>query len=151
MSKVIPPIIVIPKKTFLGLDKSPGHCFTVPKEYYKDLIELFGLGNECLQTNIDLIIDDGSDLPPSARRFPAIIRLVRINRSRPYKLEADALPKREVVQIAWKSFELTQAAIRIAFSEAFNRVSKGDNTASQKAIFAYLRDGIFEVTSMDIN
>ena len=84
MSDGIPPITVIPKKTFLGLDKSTGHCFTVPKRYNEVLKAHFGLGRSLLQTSVDLIINDGSGLHPSARRFPAIIRLVRINRSKPY-------------------------------------------------------------------
>tara|TARA_B100000700_G_C14966506_1_gene819111 strand:- start:840 stop:1301 length:462 start_codon:yes stop_codon:yes gene_type:complete len=147
----IPTISLIPKKTFLGLDKSPGHCFTVPKKFNQDLIGIFDLGDGRLQTNIDLVIDDGSGLPPSARRFPAIIRLVRINRSRPYKLKAEDLPKREVIQIVWKNFELTQSAIRVAFSEAFEQVSKGEAVTSQKAIFTYVGDGIFEVISSEID
>ncbi len=146
----IPTISLIPKKTFLGLDKSPGHCFTVPKKFNNVMIGHFNLGDGSLQKLVDLVIDDGSDHPPSARIFPAIIRLVRIDRSRPYKLKAGDLPKREVVQFVWKNFELTQWAISRCFDEAFEQVSRGEPNSSQRAIFRYLGDGVFEVSSSKI-
>jgi hypothetical protein len=146
----LPKISVIPKKTFLGLDKSPGHCFTVPKKFNNVMIDHFNLGGGSLQRLVDLIIDDGSGHAPSVRIFPAIIRLVRIDRSRPYKLKAGDLPKREVVQFVWKNFELTQWAIKKGFNEAFKQVSMGEPNTSQKAIFRYLGEGVFEVSSSKI-
>ena len=91
---------VTPKKTFFGLDKGKSHCFTAPKEINEFAIKTFGLGEGHLQADIQFEID--------GELYPATIRLVRINRSKPYKLKADDLESREVIQFQWKKFPSTQ-------------------------------------------
>ena len=99
---------VTPQKTFFGLDKAGGNCFTVPKKHNNAIIRYFRLGENNLQKKIGLIINDGSGLEPVAREYPAIVRLIRMNRSRPNKLKSEDLPEREVIQFDWKSFEATR-------------------------------------------
>ena len=49
---ILPSFSVIPAKTFLGLDRSKGYCFTVRKAVTPQYIEFFELNENNLQTNI---------------------------------------------------------------------------------------------------
>lgn len=122
---------VTPKKTFFGLDKGKSHCFTAPKEINESAIKTFGLGEGHLQADIQFEID--------GELYPATIRLVRINRSKPYKLKADDLESREVIQFQWKKYPRTQKKIKLlsklkneiqyqATEDSFNFNYKDKNT-----------------------
>ena len=74
------------EKSFFGLDKSAAHCFTLPKQMTDPMIRYFGLREGKLQVPITFSI--------AGRRYPAIVRWVRLDRRNPYKLEKEDLPKK---------------------------------------------------------
>ena len=113
---------VIPKKTFFGLDKGKSHCFTAPKEINEFAIKTFGLGEGHLQADIQFEID--------GELYPATIRLVRINRSKPYKLKADDLESREVIQFQWKKYPRTQIKLASLYE-------KTEYKPSQETIYEF--------------
>ena len=82
---------VWPKKTFLGLDKSKAHCFTLPKTMTSAVIEKFNLMPGYLQHAIIFVID-GID-------YKATAKMVIIDRSKPNKLE-----KKNSERELWYSF-----------------------------------------------
>ena len=131
----LPTFEMSPEKTFFGLDKSGGHCFTLQKDMTDLMIRFFGLREGKLQQQITLVIDD--------REYPAIVRWARIDRSRPYKLKPEDLPSRDVVQFDWRSYDITQAAIRIVLQQAFEQVSSGKKNTVQSALFVHVRDDVF--------
>jgi len=139
----LPTFEMSPEKTFFGLDKSAAHCFTLPKHMTDLMIRFFGLREGNLQHSINLIIED--------RGYPAIVRWARLNRSRPIKLKPQDLPVRDVIQFDWRSFEITQAAIRIALQQAFEQVSSGKKNTSQSALFVHIRDDDFCLYAQDQN
>jgi hypothetical protein len=122
---------VWPKKTFLGLDKSKAHCFTLPKSITQSVIETFNLRPGYLQQNIIFVID-GMD-------FQATARMVIIDRSKPNKLEKEELPSRVVVQFQWNAFHETCEEINFKLSEAYNIVSNGGKNDIQSVIFTHIR------------
>lgn len=123
----LPSFRMWPKKTFFGLDKSKAHCFTLPKTTYGQYIEYFALSANRLQREITFIINN--------QKFEAEIRLVIQNRSRTRKLDADALPSRDVLQFQWKSFEETQIAIRNQLLKSYELISDGLKNDLQSIIF----------------
>tara|TARA_B100000579_G_C22386572_1_gene645269 strand:- start:74 stop:517 length:444 start_codon:yes stop_codon:yes gene_type:complete len=131
----LPTFEMSPGRTFFGLDKSGGHCFTLQKDMTDLMIRFFGLKEGELQKKITLVIDD--------RDYPANVRWIRIDRSRPHKLKPEDLPKRDVVQFEWKSFDITQAAVRIALQGAFERISSGQKNSVQSALFVHIREDVF--------
>lgn len=122
---------VWPKKTFLGLDKSKAHCFTLPKSITQSVIETFNLRPEYLQQNIIFVID-GMD-------FQATARMVIMDRSKPNKLEKEELPSRVVVQFQWNAFHETCEEINFKLSEAYNIVSNRGKNDIQSVIFTHIR------------
>lgn len=122
---------VWPKKTFLGLDKSKAHCFTLPKSITQSVIETFNLIPGYLQQNIIFVID-GMD-------FQATARMVIMDRSKPNKLEKEELPSRVVVQFQWNAFHETCEEINFKLSEAYNIVSNGGKNDIQSVIFTHIR------------
>ena len=131
----LPTFKMTPGKTFFGLDKSRGHCFTLKKSMTDPIISFFGLREGKLQKDIILVIED--------REYNAIVRWARIDRSRPYKLKPEDLPVRDVVQFDWRSYEITQAAVRIALQGAFKQISSGKKNTVQSALFVHIRDDVF--------
>ena len=126
-----------PGRTFFGLDKSSSHCFTLPKKMYPSLISHFNLRKGNLQSNINFKINGNS--------FPAIIRLARQDRSKPIKLKAESLPKRDVVQFNWKGQYETISSIKNLFNEAYDSISEYSENKVQFAIFSHIRDSDFAV------
>lgn len=122
---------VWPKKTFLGLDKSKAHCFTLPKSITQSVIETFNLIPGYLQQNIIFVID-GMD-------FQATARMVIMDSSKPNKLEKEELPSRVVVQFQWNAFHETCEEIDFKLSEAYNIVSNGGKNDIQSVIFTHIR------------
>ena len=66
----LPSFSVIPRKTFLGLDKSKGHCFTLRKAITPQYIEYFMLNEKNLQTPIVFVTDEGEFFAVSACDVP---------------------------------------------------------------------------------
>jgi len=137
----LPTFKMTPGKTFFGLDKSGGHCFTLKKSVNDHMIRFFGLREGKLQKEITLVIED--------REYNAIVRWARIDRSRPYKLKPEDLPVRDVVQFDWRSYEITQAAIRILFQDSFEQVLSGNKNIIQSAFFVHIRDNVFYLFSQN--
>jgi len=129
---------VVPKKTFFGLDRSKAHCFVVPKIHNIQMKRVFSLSNKKLQENIHLIID--------RKKYPAIIRLVIMDRSKTRKLKKEDLPSREVIQLSWISYKGTQNIIKNKFSDSFNNISKGRNDGPEIAEFKFMEDKKFGIT-----
>jgi len=130
-----------PKKTFFGLDKGNSHCFTVPKSEYEFLIERFDLGDNCLQKDIIFLID--------GKRYQAIIRLIRMNRSNVRVLEKSDLKERNVIQLGWQSHKDTQIAIREKFQYSFQHV-KEKKKHTEYTIFSYTKDNEFIIHNTNI-
>ena len=128
---------VFPKKTFFGLDKSQSHCFTLLKDVTVEYIRYFELGEERLQRKIFLMID--------GKKYPAIIRKIRIDRSRPYKLGAKVPLERDVIQFGWGRYILTQSAIRKETGETYEFVRRGGKNISYELKFHHLEENIFLV------
>ena len=135
----LPTFRMMPGKTFFGLDKSGAHCFTLKKSMTDHMIRFFGLREGKLQKEITLVIED--------REYNAIVRWAKIDRSRPYKLKPEDLPVRDVVQFDWRSYEITQAAIRILFQDSFEQVLLGNKNTIQSALFVHIRDDVFYLYS----
>ena len=74
---ILPSFSVIPSKTFLGLDRSKGYCFTVRKAVTPQIIEFFELTPDKLQQNIVFVTEEGE--------FPALLRLIVQNKFEPNK------------------------------------------------------------------
>lgn len=127
---------VKPSKTFFGLDKGNSHCFTAPKAINEFAINTFGLGEGNLQADVKFEID--------GELYPATIRLVRINRSKPYKLRADDLEAREVIQFQWKKYPITQRKLKLVTKPS----DKSQNQAKENMLnFNYKDNNIFSITT----
>ena len=127
---------VNPKKTFFGLDKNNSFCFTLPKGLYNEYIAYFNLKKGRMTEKISFEI--------SEKLYPAEVRLVFIDRSKPYKLKPDDLPKRQVLQFQWKSFIETRDIFRKEYSEIYEKYITGQS--SGKFIkFSHLERNIFFV------
>ena len=135
--EVLPSFLVTPKKTFFGLDKNKAHCFTIPVSAERKFIEFFSLGEGFLQRDVSLIIGEGE--------YPAIVRMVRINRSKPYKLSPESLQIRNKVQFDWRKEKVTQAVMRIELLRSFDQISSGKKNTTQKVLFSHVRDGVFRL------
>ena len=122
---------VWPKKTFLGLDKSKAHCFTLPKTMTSAVIEKFNLMPGYLQHSIIFVID-GVD-------YKATARMVIMDRSKPNKLEKEELQSRTVVQFQWNAFHETCDEMRHKLSDAVEDVINGRENDSQSVIFTHIR------------
>lgn len=132
---------VVPKKTFFGLDKSKAHCFTIPKVNNLKLKEIYNLSEKKLQDNIHLIYKN--------KKFPAIIRLVIMDRSKTRKLAREDLPSREIIQLSWISFKETKNMIKKEFNYSFNIVSKGGNNEAEIAKFDITEEKNFRVSLIE--
>ena len=122
---------VWPKKTFLGLDKSKAHCFTLPKSLTETVIMTFNLRPGYLQHNIIFVID-GLD-------YKATARMVVMDRSKPNKLEKEELRSRTVVQFQWNAFNETCEEMHYKLSDAVEAVQNGKNNDLQSVIFTHIR------------
>ena len=99
----LPSLEINPKKTFFGVDKNASYCFTLPKAVYEKYVIYFELKDNRLQERIIFEVD--------GNHCRADIRLIMIDRSRPYKLKSEDLPKRKVLQFQWKKYDETKNAI----------------------------------------
>ena len=127
----LPSFEVWPKKTFLGLDKSKTHCFTLPKSITQSAIEKFGLQLGYLQHQLIFVID-GVD-------YQAIARMVVMDRSKPNKLQKEELTPRIVLQFQWNAFHQTCAEMNFQLHEAFKVISNGGKNDIQSVIFTHIR------------
>ena len=135
----LPAFTVRPKKTFLGLDKSEGHCFTMKKALYPVFIEKFQLSASRLQTGIVLVHGD--------LKCQATLRLINQNKSRPSKLGiARKWPERQVLQIGWKGQQQTIGMFREGLDDAYLKLSQGLRNTTQIVNFEHLGSNEFYVS-----
>ena len=127
---------VNPKKTFFGLDKNNSFCFTLPKGLYDEYIDYFNLKKDRMTEKIQFEINK--------ILYPAEIRLVIIDRSKPYKLKPEDLPKRQVLQFQWKSFAETRDIFRKEYRETYEKYLTGQSSG-QFIKFSHLERNIFLV------
>ena len=74
--------------------------------------------------------------------YLAELRLVMIDRSKPYKLKPEDLPKRQVLQFQWKNFVETRVIFRKEYKEIYEKYVTGQS--STKVIkFNHLEKNIF--------
>ena len=136
---ILPAFSVIPKKTFLGLDKQSAHCFTVKKSLTEPFINFFNLKRGNLQQELRLVTKDGE--------FPAILRLIIQDKSKPNKIGIQRNWKdRMVLNIAWKGKESTIEMMRKNLPTAINLVERGLRNNRQEVSFEHLGENRFYVS-----
>jgi len=118
---------VWPKKTFLGRDKNESHCFTLPKELVFPMKSYFSLRDGHLQDSV-VFTHKGDE-------YLAQIRLVRMDRSNPSKLQKHSLPKREVIQFQWKNHRATKTMFRRNLSSVFESLNIGEKNERFSVLF----------------
>ena len=132
---------VYPKLTFFGLDRNQAHCFTLPKDTTKTYKSFFNLNSSTLQSKIIFMID--------GEPYPAMIRLVRMNRTKTVKHEKRKFTKREVIQFDWKKHKITIFAIQAFLLEAYYSLKNNGENTEHKVYFYNLEDNIFMLNNQD--
>ena len=136
---ILPAFSVIPKKTFLGLDKNSSYCFTVKKSLTSPFIDFFKLTRDKLQQEINLVTKDGE--------FPALIRLIIQDKSKPNKIGIERTwKKRFVLNVSWKDKSDTIAMMNANFVVAINLVGRGLKNNRQDISFEHLGDNRFYIS-----
>lgn len=139
MDNILPTFSVVPKKTFLGFDKSKGHCFTVKKSLTLPFVDFFKLNRSNLQQQILLVID--------GVEYPALLRLVIQDKSKPIKSGIERNWKyREVLSIGWKGKKDTIEALHSNLPIAVNLVSKGLKNNRELINFEHLGGNRFYIS-----
>ena len=139
MKNILSSFSVVPKKTFLGYDKSQGHCFTIKKSLTKAFIMYFKLTRGNLQQEIKLVTDEGE--------FLATLRLIIQDKSKPNKVGIQRNWKnREVLSIGWKGKNETIVMLHNNLSTAVNLVSRGLKNNRQSANFEHLGGNRFYIS-----
>ena len=129
---------VWPKKTFIGQDKSKAYCFTLPKEVFGKICSVYSLNSENLQQDIFLV--------HRGREYPAQVRLVQMNRSKPTKLTRSALPERQVIQFGWRSHTTTISMFTQNLSNVFECLANGEKNSRFSVLFELVEQKRFKVT-----
>jgi len=129
---------VWPKKTLLGLDKSKSHCFTLPKQVFEKICSIYSLSNESLQQDFFLI--------HRGREYPAQVRLVQMNRSKPITLTQSALPARQVIQFGWKSYTTTKSMFTRNLSNVYEILANEEKNSRFSVLFELVDQKRFKVT-----
>jgi len=132
---------VYPKLTFFGLDKSKAHCFTLHKDTTEQYKQFFDLREGQLQNNIIFLIN--------GEPYPAVIRLVRMNRTKTVKHQKETFPKREVIQFDWRKYETTQFAIQNLLVDAYYSLKNKNKNTEYKVYFYNLEGNIFLLSNQD--
>ena len=136
---ILPAFSVIPKKTFLGLDKNSSHCFTLKKSLTKPFLKFFKLERGNLQQEILLVTEDGE--------FSALIRLIIQDKSKPNKTGINRnWKKRLVLNISWNGKVNTVSMIQKNLGSAINLVRRGLKNNRQVVNFEHLGENRFYVS-----
>lgn len=137
--EILSSFTVYPKKTYFGLDKSSGHCFTLRKAITPSVKNYFYLLPGNLQQGIVLVTENGE--------FPATLRLVIQNKSKPNKVGIQRKWKnREVLSMGWKNKPTTVSMMHRNLSTAFNLIERGLKNNRQCVNFEHLGGNRFYVT-----
>ena len=136
---ILPAFSVIPKKTFLGLDKQSAHCFTLKKSITNQFMTFFNLKRGTLQQEIQLVTEEAE--------FPATLRLIIQDKSKPNKLGIERNWKeRMVLNIAWKGKDNTVKMMQKNLLVAINLVERGLKNNRQEVNFEHLGGNRFYVS-----
>ena len=136
---ILPAFSVIPKKTFLGLDKNSSHCFTIKKSLTEPFLKFFKLERGDLQQEILLVTEDGE--------FSAMIRLIIQDKSKQNKTGVNRnWKKRLVLNISWKGKENTISMIQKNLGSAINLVGRGLKNNRQVVSFEHLGENRFYIS-----
>jgi len=139
MMTILSAFTVFPKKTFFGLDKSKGHCFTLRKATTESYIQFFNLQSGQLQKKIFLVTDNGE--------YSATLRLVIQDKSKPNKIGISRPWKnRRVLSMGWKGNQETIAIMREGLQIAFGLVERGLKNNRQCVNFEHLGGNRFFVS-----
>lgn len=137
--EILPAFTVVPKKTFLGLDKSSGYCFTLRKATTQSYINYFQLERGYLQQKIQLVTEKGE--------FPATLRLVIQDKSKPNKIGIKrSWKKRMVLSMGWKGNLDTVSMMQENLSLAFDLVERGLKNNRQLVNFEHLGGSRFYIS-----
>lgn len=129
--------------TFLGMDKHKSYCFTLEKRLLELYISHFKLKEESLQKEIIFVTDEGS--------FPALIRLIIQDKSRPNKNNINrSWKKREVINIFWKNKDETVQMMTEKLKISIELIERGLRNNRQNVAFEHLGGDRFYVTFPDI-
>ena len=141
---ILPAFSVIPKKTFLGLDKRSAYCFTVKKSLTDPFVDFFNLQRGDLQQEIRLVTEDGE--------FPATLRLIIQDKSKPNKVGINRQwRERMVLNIGWKGKADTVAMMKQNLGPAINLVGRGLRNNRQEVSFEHLGKNRFYVSFNAMN
>lgn len=139
MEGLLPSFTVIPRKSFLGLDKSSAHCFTMRSALFSQYSEFFGLS--ILKKQVDLIFVDGSG------EFPATIRFVNQNKSKPNKIGIQRdWPERHLLSVTWKGKGSTIRFFQQNLDRSVSEIKSGLRIGSQRVRFEHIGDIRFFVS-----
>jgi len=128
---ILPAFSVIPKKTFLGLDKNSSHCFTIKKSLTEPFLEFFKLQRGNLQQEIMFVTEDGE--------FPALLRLIIQDKSKPNKTGISRKwKKRLVLNLSWNGKDDTISMIQKNLESAISLVGRGLKNNRQVVNFEHL-------------
>lgn len=130
---------VIPKKTFLGLDKNSSHCFTIKKSLTETFVQFFNLQRGNLQQEIILVTEEGE--------FPALLRLIIQDKSKPNKKGITRKWKnRLVLNLSWNGRENTISMMQKNLESAINLVERGLKNNRQVVNFEHLGKNRFYIS-----
>tara|TARA_B100002051_G_C16707687_1_gene624771 strand:+ start:1381 stop:1815 length:435 start_codon:yes stop_codon:yes gene_type:complete len=141
---ILPAFSVVPKKTFVGLDKGASHCFTVKKSLTNPFIEYFQLKPGNLQQEIIFVTEAGE--------FPATLRLIIQDKSKPNKIGIKRNWKnRRVLNISWKGKDSTTSMMQKNLSESINLIRIGARNNRQSVSFEHLGTNRFFISFQQSN
>ena len=136
---ILPAFSVIPKKTFLGLDKNSSHCFTVKKSLTEPFLKFFKLERGDLQQEILLVTEDGE--------FSAMIRLIIQDKSKPNKTGVNRnWKKRLVLNLSWNGKDDKISMIQKNLESAISLVGRGLKNNRQVVSFEHLGENRFYIS-----
>lgn len=139
MRTVLPAFTVVPRKTFLGLDKSAGHCFTMKNSLFERYVAFFSLDLMKKQQEIFFVSNDDE--------YPATLRFVNQNKSKPNKQGISRpWPDRHLLQIGWKGKAGTIRFLQENLQEAEKEIKSGMRVASQSVRFEHIGENKFFVS-----
>lgn len=136
---ILPAFSVIPKKTFLGFDKSSSHCFTIKKSLTDLFIQFFNLEKGNLQKGIKLVTEFGD--------FPATLRLIIQDKSKSNKIGIERKwKKRSVLNIGWKNKDDTIEMMHENLSTSISLIHRGLKNNREIVTFEHLGQNRFFIS-----
>lgn len=136
---ILPSFSVIPKKTFLGLDKNSSHCFTLKKSLTEPFLDFFKLERGNLQQEIIFVTEGGE--------YGALLRLIIQDKSRPNKSGINRnWSDRLVINISWNGKKDTISMLQNNLVSSIRLVGSGLKNNRQIVNFEHLGKNRFYVS-----